>query len=253
MDNVETYRPNLAPLQRRNDDLLPLTELFYSLQGEGRWSGTPAVFIRLFYCNLGCVWCDSDYAWNAETAHRIRLHTPAELARSARDAVPKSAHTAGAPHLVITGGEPLLHQDRIPALIEALKTEGFSFIEIETNGTIVPDPDVASIVSWWNCAPKLSNSRLPEKSRLNRAAIRAIAATGRADFKFTVTDLSDIEEIETTFGDLVPRDRIYLMPEGSRREGQLERMREVAQACLREGYRFTPRLQTLIWDVAKGR
>ena len=58
------HNPNLADHTYPDNVKLPVSEIFYSIQGEGKWIGTPAVFVRFCFCNLGCDWCDSDYTWD---------------------------------------------------------------------------------------------------------------------------------------------------------------------------------------------
>jgi len=101
--------------------MLQLSEIFYTIQGEGTWTGTPAVFVRLAGCNLACDFCDTDYATKFfasvdEIVGRVR-----ELGNEC-------------PMVVLTGGEPLA-QSETPALIEALRRDGRR-VHVESNGTI---------------------------------------------------------------------------------------------------------------------
>ncbi len=100
---------------------LQVTEIFYTLQGEGTWAGTPAVFIRLAGCNLACAFCDTDYALRSM--------------ESIVDIVARVEELGGAcPMVVLTGGEPLA-QSATPALVDALRAAGRR-VHIESNGTI---------------------------------------------------------------------------------------------------------------------
>jgi len=109
-----------------------VNEIFYSLQGEGFFTGTPAVFLRFSGCNRRCVFCDTDFS--AST-----MMSAVEIA----DAV----SVFPSRHLVITGGEPTLQID--DSLLAALKAHGF-FIQIETNGSL----PVPQAVDWVTCSPK---------------------------------------------------------------------------------------------------
>lgn len=101
--------------------MLQLSEIFYSIQGEGTWSGTPAVFVRLAGCNLACDFCDTDYS----------LKTLA----SVDDVVAAVRREGGdCPMVILTGGEPLAQTETI-ALIGALRADGRR-VHIESNGTI---------------------------------------------------------------------------------------------------------------------
>lgn len=109
-----------------------VNEIFYSLQGEGYFTGTPAVFLRFSGCNLKCGFCD--------TRHEdFTLMTQAEIIEQLK-AYPSR-------HVIITGGEPSLQLDQI--LVDLLHNEGY-FIQIETNGTR-PLPEG---IDWVTCSPK---------------------------------------------------------------------------------------------------
>ncbi len=109
-----------------------VNEIFCSLQGEGYFTGTAAVFLRFSGCNRRCAFCDTDHADGCEmTAEEI----VAEVARYC----PR--------HLVVTGGEPALQLDS--ELVRALKAEKF-FIQVETNGSLPLPTDV----DWVTCSPK---------------------------------------------------------------------------------------------------
>jgi 7-carboxy-7-deazaguanine synthase len=107
--------------------MLQLAEIFYSIQGEGTWTGTPAVFVRLAGCNLACDFCDTDYS--------------TKFFATADDVVAKIREIGGnCPMVILTGGEPLA-QAETPALIESLRKDGRR-VHIESNGTIFTDlPD----------------------------------------------------------------------------------------------------------------
>jgi organic radical activating enzyme len=116
--------------------MIGLAEIFYSVQGEGAWTGTPAVFVRLAGCNLACSFCDTDYSLR-RVASVAQVVT--EVARVGGDC----------PMVILTGGEPLA-QAEAPALIAALRAAGRR-VHIESNGTIDVDlpPDV-----WLTVSPK---------------------------------------------------------------------------------------------------
>ena len=114
--------------------VLALAEIFYSIQGEGTWTGTPAVFVRLAGCNLACDFCDTDYA----------------IKRFAGiDEIVAMVRAAGndCPMVVLTGGEPFA-QAQAGALIDALRRDGRR-VHVESNGTIFTElpPDVWLCVS----------------------------------------------------------------------------------------------------------
>src|SRR5437763_1599464 len=120
---------------------MKLSELFYSVQGEGKLMGVPSVFVRASGCNLRCTWCDTPYAsWQPE-GEDVGI---AQIAARVRE--------YGARHVVITGGEPMIMPD-IAALCAGLKQAGMH-VTIETAATVFEpiELDLASL------SPKLSNS-----------------------------------------------------------------------------------------------
>jgi 7-carboxy-7-deazaguanine synthase len=234
---------------------LPINELFASLQGEGKLAGVPSVFVRTSGCNLRCWFCDSYHtSWE-----------PTHAWLSLEDIVTEvTAHDAD--HVVVTGGEPLVH-DETGALLDRLADAGYH-VTVETNGTI----DVDAPVDLASISPKLATStptaeRDPtgegewadrhDERRLDVPTLARL--TERYDFqlKFVVTGPEDMPEIES----LVERVReasaatvrdtdILLMPEGQTRD-QLEATRRVVADLAREyGYRYTPRLHVDLWNDA---
>ena len=147
----------------------------------------------------------------------------------------------------------MLHQRSLPGLIDELSGAGFSFFEMETNGTIEPTAELRARVSWWNCSPKLANSELDIRERCVPAAVTAIAATSRADFKFVIRSLDDIDELLSTYGLYVKRESIMLMPEGSTASAQLAAMPALLEACRQHGFRFSPRFHILAWGNQRGK
>lgn len=246
------YKPEIEPWPDDFKGQLPVSEVFYSIQGEGRFAGHPALFIRLMHCNLGCAWCDTAYTWEKNSIDSSQLLSPDETADMAIQKLPADVDR-GKVHVVLTGGEPMLHQDRLPSLIDALKANGLDFVEIETNGTLEPTDELLKRISWWNCSPKLSNSGISAKKSFAPQAVKKIQATGKADFKFVIQTRRDLEEIEVKFLPLVPKELIMLMPEGT----TPERLKQVSgwlmDECSQRGYRFSPRLHIMTWGNERGR
>src|SRR5579872_2357198 len=118
-----------------------IAEIFYSIQGEGMLAGVPSVFVRLSGCNLRCDWCDTPYtSWNPEGDDRLLGPILADIRRN------------WAKHVVITGGEPMIHPGLVP-LTQRLR-EMEQHITIETAGTVFEkvECDLISI------SPKLAHS-----------------------------------------------------------------------------------------------
>jgi len=244
---------NVAAWPENSGGKLPVSEIFYSVQGEGRFAGQPALFVRLKYCNLGCSWCDTRFTWDPKQIETGEEQTPEQIVERAVLLIKEVQGNPELVHVVITGGEPMLHQETLPALLLLLKAEGFAFFEIETNGTITPSEPMTNLVSWWNCSPKLSNNGLSQKVNVVREAIWSIAATGKADFKFVVSDILDTDEIVEHYLPLIPHESVILMPEGQTASKQIETMPWLLEECARLGFRFSPRLQILAWDNERKR
>ena len=191
-----------------------VSELFTSVQGEGRLMGVPSVFIRLSGCNLRCSWCDTPYAsWTPEGTHQ----TVDEVAQQILD--------TGITHVVLTGGEPMLHKGAVP-LTHQLAEAG-CHITVETAGTILAplQMHLASI------SPKLADSDPSEpagwarrhQDRRHRPDVVAtlIEATDY-QLKFVVGPDTDIRTIDRYVSEVrehlkgteLQADRVLLMPRG---------------------------------------
>ena len=160
--------------------MLQLVEIFYSIQGEGTWTGTPAVFVRLAGCNLSCRFCDTDYAIK-------EFATVDDIVHRVRDA------GGDCPMVVLTGGEPLA-QKEVLSLIGALRNDGRR-VHVESNGTIFTDlpADV------WLCVS-------PKERVDRRMAARANEAKLIVDRRIPEEHLALFPAMQT----------ILLQPEGNR-------------------------------------
>ncbi|UPM44354.1 7-carboxy-7-deazaguanine synthase QueE [Halocatena salina] len=249
---------SITSTDQSDSETLPINELFYSLQGEGRLAGTPSVFVRTSGCNLRCWFCDSYHtSWE-----------PVHAQRSLDTIVSEIQSYSAADHVVLTGGEPLIHTESI-TLMERLEELGYH-ITVETNGTIYREAPIDLL----SISPKLSSStpvssRDPagngewadrhEKQRIDIDTLATLLDAYEFQLKFVVTDTDDLPEIEriidrvrrvtrTTVADT----DVLLMPEGTTRETIDERRNEVAQLALDNGYRYTPRLHVDLWNDAPG-
>jgi len=227
-----------------------ISEIFYSIQGEGELTGVPSVFIRTSGCNLRCDWCDTPYAsWEPEGEEMSIEQILAEVAK----------HSAS--HCVITGGEPMVAKG-IHELATELKQLG-KHITIETAGTILPGKipcDLASL------SPKLSNSTPSEeragpwtarheKTRLQHAVIREWVNQYSYQLKFVVTGEADLGEIMELLGAIecpIPPDKVLLMPEGTDAHTIRGRDDTLMEICKQEGYRYCNRLHIELFGNTRG-
>ncbi len=165
-----------------------ISEIFYSLQGEGGLAGLPSVFVRTSGCNLRCTWCDTPYAsWNPEGTQQSIEDIVSEVQQ----------HPTR--HVVLTGGEPMI-APQIRELASELKLLGYH-VTIETAATVAPDGIACDLAS---LSPKLLNSapdgtkhaawrKKHEATRWNPAVIRAWLDGYAYQFKFVVARPEDLD------------------------------------------------------------
>ena len=227
-----------------------ISEIFYSLQGEGELTGVPSVFVRTSGCNLRCNWCDTPYAsWQPEGAD---LTVPEIVAAVAQ-------HPAK--HVVLTGGEPMIAKS-IRDLAAELRARDYH-LTIETAATVAPEGIACDLAS---LSPKLASSapdeRLPaawrerhEATRWQPDAIHAWLRDYAYQFKFVVSSPADVEEIEARLSELgveIPRAKVLLMPEGTSLEALRSRASWLAELCKARGYRYAHRLHIELYGNKRG-
>lgn len=227
-----------------------IAEIFHSIQGEGRLTGMPSVFVRTSGCNLRCNWCDTPYAsWQPEGKAWSNAEIIAEVERYP------------ARHVVLTGGEPMIAKD-LAGLAGALRELGYH-LTIETAGTVPPAGIACDLAS---LSPKLLNSapdaRLGPAWRKKHEALRWQPDVVRAwlerydyQLKFVVAQPTDLEEIEAMLARLkleVPRDRVLLMPEGVTLEQIRSRAGWLGEICKARGYRYAHRLHLELYGNKRG-
>lgn len=223
--------------------MLVVSECFGpTFQGEGPSLGRRAGFLRLGRCNLACTFCDTRYTWDWDT------HDPAtELHHAATDDLAAQLLAMDVPLVVVTGGEPLLQQTHLVPLLEQLR--GMDR-EIETAGTLPPDARTTELVTRFNVSPKLANSGNPADRRYKPEVLQAFEATGKAVFKFVVTD--DFTEVDTIVADN-RLTNVWIMPEGTDAATIVERTQRLAEPAAERGWNLTTRLHVLLWGNERGR
>lgn len=230
---------------------MKIAEIFHSIQGEGELTGVPSVFVRTSGCNLRCRWCDTPYAsWHPEG---VEMEVSAIVSR---------VREFGCPHVVLTGGEPMLAPG-VRELARAITGLGIH-LTIETAGSLAPDGIACDLAS---VSPKLASSTPPpemfgetwtrrhEESRIRPEVLREWAANYRCQMKFVVSGPADLDEIATireSVGASLAPASILLMPEGVTPEELAARRDFVIAACLRFGYRYCHRLQIDLFGNTKG-
>ncbi|MBP8304409.1 MAG: 7-carboxy-7-deazaguanine synthase QueE [Phycisphaerae bacterium] len=224
-----------------------VAEVFYSLQGEGRFTGVPSAFVRLAGCPVRCPWCDTRYAWDPEAGEP--LDTGAVLERIG----PWPSR-----FVVITGGEPMATMDLRPRpelgdLCRGLKAMGFH-ITVETSGVVFV-PGLACDLMSISPKPGFLEARQGGCTQSHLEPVRRLVAQYDHQLKIVVhasTTVAEIQGLLDRLGGLDPR-KVMLMPQARTREELLAHSPRVAQMCLDGGWVFSPRLQVLLWDAQRGR
>jgi len=228
---------------------LRIAEHFYSLQGEGRTMGIPSVFIRLQACNILCdgEWtCDTIEVWKKGEGYTID-----KFLVLMRKYLPYLRDGA---HLIFTGGEPLIQQKSIEWAIRCFKrVYGFKpYIEIETNGTIIPMDELIPKIDLFNCSFKLKNSGVKYERRIKYDALKKLN-TYNTIFKIVISneqDFAEAENILTKIG--VDNKDIYLMPAGDNIDDLMKTNPIVADICIKKALNFSTRLQIVLWNKTVG-
>lgn len=184
---------------------LPVMEAFYTLQGEGAHQGKAAYFIRLGGCDVGCFWCDVKESWNAaahpqKTIEEILGNLTKETDQQASSNFPLSTvncQLLEKPIIVITGGEPLMHN--LDELTLQLKNSGFK-THIETSGS----SPLSGYWDWICLSPKKFKKPLPE------------VCAAASELKVVVYNKSDFKWAEENAAQVLPNCKLYLQPEWSK-------------------------------------
>ena len=169
-------------------EMLPLMEAFYTIQGEGYYSGKAAYFLRIGGCDVGCHWCDVKESWDSN------LHPPTKITDILKGIAEYPVET-----VVITGGEPLMWN--LDKLTAALKVSGFK-VHLETSGTYPYSGDFD-----WICVS-------PKKMQLPLVEIKSLTN----ELKVIINNKHDLIWAEQQRIGLSKDCKLYLQPEWSKRE-----------------------------------
>lgn len=222
--------------------MIRVSEIFHSVQGEGKLSGTPSVFVRTSGCNLRCWFCDTRYAsWEPEGDQWS--------VQQIIDQVSKFPSK----HVVLTGGEPLLFSEICPLTAE-LRALG-KHVTIETAGTI----DLDAKCDLWSISPKLSNStpigfateewvRNHDLRRHQPEIVQRLMQRSDYQLKFVVGSILDAKEVMEYLRELSGWDRsnVMMMPRGTTPEELQLQNSWLATWCREHGFRLCDR-QHIHW------
>ncbi len=196
----------------RSSTRVKISEIFYSIQGEGTLVGVPSVFVRTSGCNLRCTWCDTPYtSWQPEGEER------------SVSSIVDEVNGYGASHVVITGGEPMI-APQIEELTEELAARLKPHITIETAGTV----DAHVRCDLMSISPKLANSTphtrdngrwadQHERLRYQPEILRRLIQLYPYQLKFVITEPGDLQQVNA----ICERHRSVAQPGGAdaRRRG----------------------------------
>ena len=249
-----------------NATKLAISETFLSVQGEGPYTGMPALFLRLKGCNLLCggagtvkskkpegdaTWrCDTIEVWKSGSTVSINTLCKRWTENGWLDALKSGTH------LIITGGEPLLQRAGIQAMLHHFesKFQFIPFVEIETNGTVPPCELANQPNCYFNVSPKLQNSGTAMEDRYHPETLRKFKHTGRTCFKFVVSSEQDINEIETLYVNPLglTKEEVLIMPGADHREHLNQLLPNVAKWGNKHGFNICTRLHIHAWNQKTG-
>lgn len=298
------------------------SEIFYSFQGEGHYTGKPTAWIRFFLCNLQCdgfgqkdptdpstyilpykdfditpiqriedlpVWeygCDSSYTWAKKYRHLAHDETASQIITNLADVVKHETNPNGLfrhprslqeTHMAFTGGEPMLNQPAMVAIMNAFYESGNipMNITVETNGTkIIKDEmfmmierylathefggsvnDALGSTEWfWSCSPKLfsTSGEKPKKAIKPEHLAEYAEASDRGQLKYVVNGTQqsweEVEEHTEAYRAAGINWPVYIMPVGATKEEQeQDQIPEIAIEAMKRGYYFSGRLHCYVF------
>jgi 7-carboxy-7-deazaguanine synthase len=272
---------------------IKIAEIFYSIQGEGRYMGVPSVFMRTFGCNFQCAGfgmpkgektkeiepiianidlykdykdlplvstgCDSYASWHPDFKHLSPFMSPDEIVDNIIEILPYKKWEDE--HLVITGGEPLLKWQNIyPELLYHPMMSGLKEITFETNGTQTLTKEFKDTLLTWqlptdhrirrevtfSVSAKLSCSGEPREKAIRPSVVCEYQEVGYTYLKFVIATEEDAEEALETL-DIYRAEGFtgpcYLMPVGGVETVYTLNNRRVAELAMKNGLRYSDRLQ----------
>ncbi|RUO57992.1 7-carboxy-7-deazaguanine synthase QueE [Pseudidiomarina marina] len=222
-------------LENPINTLYPINEVFQTIQGEGIFTGVPAVFIRLQGCPVGCPWCDTQHTWEQHVSDEVALsrvtektQPTAQWANATAEQLVELMRQKGysARHIVITGGEPAMYD--LTQLGEALEQAGFK-LQIETSGTF---PLKVTDATWVTVSPKLD---MPGGYMVRPDCMK------RADeIKYPVAMQKHIDQLDKLLASCPPREGVSI---GLQPISQRPRATELAmKVCIERNWRLSVQL-----------
>jgi 7-carboxy-7-deazaguanine synthase len=222
------------------------------------------MFLRLADCNLECTWCDTAYTWAFTEQKAAKTQSGIQYDRDANSHSMENQEILDRLEalwliktlptiIVVSGGEPLMQGAHLASLAMLLD-EMDNDVHIETAATITPPPVLDRYVTQYNVSPKLAHSGNPLAKRRKLEPLRFFAASEKSWFKFVVTcikDLDEVQEIAELVG--IDRRRLMIMPEGVTAEDNLTTARLTVDEATRRGWGISFRTHILLWKDVRGR
>ena len=203
--------------------------------------------MRTAECNLKCTWCDTKYTCDWKNFDYAK-----EVKEISIEVIRRELEQFSNRHLVITGGEPLMQQDDLVELLTFLKPK--FYVEIETNGTILPNNALSTLVDQWNVSPKTSNSGNPLELCDVNESYTFFSKQKNCYFKYVIESESDLIEISTLIEKYgLKKDRVLLMTQASTKEEMNVREKTVFFMSKKNNLGFSPRMHVIKWGNQRGK
>ena len=225
-----------------SSDTVNISEIFYSIQGEGIYTGEPTVFVRFQGCTLGCDWCDTKYTWKHEVENGM---TYTEVLNEVWELHRKSGSR---PMICITGGEPLEQPDQFDYLVKKFHQYDYK-IEVETSGLLPVPFKHNQYVDSWVVDFKTPSSKTPKTPILSDFE----HFRQEDQLKCVVKNEKDLNAVEVVLQDNYFRGTILVSP-GNPVKGTAsqEWMERCAEFCKLYGYRLNLQTHKFIWGAKRG-
>lgn len=215
---------------------IPISEIFESIQGEWRNTWKPSIFVRFWWCNLKCTWCDSKYSWDSkvETADMMSLQEVLDIIKSFKSN-----------HIIFTWWEPTLFQEQMKIIQEELDCMWYTY-ELETNWSKELDDEL--IFNQVNISPKLKNSWNED---YNLEILKNLDKCNYVDLKFVAETITDLVEIDWYLKqiDTEEIDWIYIMPLWI--DSKSQNNKYVLDYCIKKWYNYCTRQHLILFGNKK--
>ncbi len=221
------------------ETIVRINEIFHSIQGEGPTAGTPSVFVRFQGCQLRCSWCDTSGSLDPNDQHE-------EL--SLADIFTRIKHFP-CKRVVLTGGEPTFQMRTFRMLIDLLHSRGYA-IEVETNG-IKPIPNkTLEKIQQVTVGLKLDNTGTVFGTKWYKRIVDHYNRWPQVTYKLVASTSDDVRFVDEFLikTEMIPPEKIVLMPLGSTSEEIEQNGKDLVQWALLKNLRITTRMQ-IPWNL----